>query len=484
MLDPGGNANIFYDLASLLGIILIVVPSTITMFLQSIFYLKGRSYRRAQEIEYIKSPCKLSIIIPIRKEPRELLEEALSYIYEAKNKLVCNSEVVIVSDDPRERLGEIKDIVNKWLDKLEIHFMWRAIPRGYRTGALNDALHISNGDYVYVMDVDSRFHPDSINKAIEILRRSKLYDANIVAAVIRWRASNRDTRLSEALASSMDYIVDSIYRGRTAFNLPVLPTGTGTVFDGYFLKHVLKGWDEKRIQDDMEIGSRIISLGKKIVFIDDPPIYVEVPRRIKSFRIQQERWAYGATDVAITRFKHIVKSPQPLYSKIELLAFLLQYMPVFLMIIGILLIVIGLFNEVDAFGKYWYIGIPWIGFMALYGYTYVDSQVRRGSSIWRAIVNLGRIAAATDAISLIIAKSVLKALLRIPLVYKRTPKRKHEVKEKSLRIPYEIIFSLMLTIIAIYGLVKGMIYTSSWILFYTLGYYYSIIRWGEDFLYN
>ena len=458
-----------------LGILLIVVPSTIILLLQTLFYLKGRRY--VDRVKGTNIDGLISIIVPIRKEPVEILDEGLKHIYSWNIR--DHVEVIIVSDDDPEDLPSIRKIVEKWKDKgLNIHFIWRSIPRGFRTGALNVGLYASKGKYVYIMDVDSRVPESYYMKAIEMIKNG------YKAVVGRWRGLNKDTRLAEAISVSMDYIVDSIYRGRASLNLPVMPVGTGTLYLRNYLLNELGGWDENRIQDDMEIGTRILRKGGKIGFIDSTSISVEVPRRLKSFRIQQERWAYGATDVVIARFWDIILSDQPLYSKLETILFLLQYLPVLTTFIGALLVIVSLFFGFDAFHRYWFIGLPWIIAMILYGGSYIDSQIRRGKPIYKALVNLGRVTAATTTISITISKAMIKAFLRRPFIYKRTPKGKHETMFSSLRFPTEILFLTLLTVSAIYGLLNGTPYTGGWILFYSLAYYYSIIRWGKDLLFK
>ncbi len=459
---------------------MIFLPGTIFFIIYSVFYSKGRKYREVV-YEQEKPDELLSIIIPIRKEPIELLDEALQNIHELGYSSI---EVIIVSDDPIERVDEIKSVVYKWKKKgLKIQFIWRSFPRGFRTGALNDGLFLSRGKYVYVMDVDSRIDKLFFRKAINMMRK----DEKVAAVVARWEGKNYDTRLSEAISSSMKFVVDSLYRGRSALNLPVFPVGTGTLFRAYVLKHILNGWDEERIQDDLEIGSRIMYHGYKIMYIDSCKVLVEVPRRYKSLRVQQERWAYGSTDVAIARIKHILLSKLPWYAKLESMNYLLQYMPAVLSFIGFILLSIGvLYEHIDYMKMYWYLGMPWLITASIYGYYYVDSLKQRGYSTWRSIVNLGRSAAVTTALTPTFMKAVLKALLRIKVKYKRTPKGKYEAKGiGKLRFPSELVFGLVILALGfITVFYMHILYTGLWIVTYSLGYLYTCLRWFEDIVFK
>ncbi len=466
------------DALVLIGVALITLPSAAVLLLQSLFYLRGRGYSGGGEEEGVLRGD-VTVVVPVRKEPPELLDEALGFL--ASTPVAGSLDVIVVSDDPPEALPGIQRILEKWRSRgLRASLIWRRSPRGFRTGALNDALRLGRGRYIYVMDVDSRIDPGFLPEA------ASLIDKGAVAVVARWRSRGFDNRLSEALSASMEFIVDAIYVGRASLGLPVFPVGTGTLYRRSYLLWVLGGWDEERLQDDMEIGARIMRLGGRIVFLNHRVVRLDVPRRLRSLRVQQERWAYGATDVALARFTHIAGSPQPLYAKIEALAFLLQYVPVLTTLIGFLLAIpLSIVLATDPFRVYWYLGLPWIIAAGLYVYAFTDSLERRGWDRWRALVNLGRVSAATTSLSPTVSWAVVRALARRPFIYKRTPKGRYEGGGgRGWRTPWELIMGLAAAVSAALLVAAGGLYTGLWSLFYSLGYLYSFARWGDDILYG
>ncbi|ADI32203.1 glycosyltransferase [Staphylothermus hellenicus] len=463
----------------LIGLLLISIPSTVLLLIYVVFYLYGTRYRlpRIQDTMYNGI---VSIIIPVRNEPIELMQEALNDIYSWNIR--DNIEVIIISDDPPERLADIEKLVYSWRQRgLNVHLIWRSEPKGYKAGALNTALLASRGKYLYVVDVDSRVSPSFIVKAANIMMKNK----NVAAVVARWTGKNRDTRVAEAVFASMKFIVDALYKGRSALNLPVFPVGTGTLFNAEFIRRELGGWDEERIQDDMEIGCRIMARGKEILFLDDEKVYVEVPRRFKSLRVQQERWAYGSADTAIARFKDILKAPLPWYAKLEAFNFLLQYLPAFLIFLGFLIVApISYFLNYDFFKELWILGVPWLVSAVLYIRYYARSLGECGYSVWRSIVNLGRSSAITALLTPTISYALIKAFLRIKMSFKRTPKGIHEHITNSYRVPVEIIIGVLILLTGIILVIYGIVYTGLWCLFYSAGYLYGIYRWGKDLLFK
>ncbi len=463
-------------LLGLLGILLLILPSGLFFLLYIVFYYQGKRYLLPETGK--SSGGLVSVIMPVRKEPIEIIEDAFRHLSGWRN---LNFEVILVSDDPPENLSVLRELVEKWRRRgLSIVFVWRSEPRGFRTGALNTGLQLSNGKYIYVMDVDSR-----VNESFLLKASSFIEEGEAVAVVARWTGRNRDSRIAEAVSASMKFIVDSLYKGRSALGLPVFPVGTGTVYDARYLKEVLGGWDEERIQDDMEIGARIMRLGGRIAFIDNEPVYVEVPRRFRSLRVQQERWSYGTTDVAIARFRHILYSKQPWYAKLEAYNFLLQYVPEVLGFLGFIFILLGVLLEgYDVMGVYWWLGLPWIILAGLYSYYYLRSLEELGYDRWRGLVNLGRSAAITVALTPTITGAVVRAFLRKRFVYKRTPKGRHEGMLGSFRFPWELVFTVFTLFASLLELFMGYIYSGLWSLTYSIGYMYACFRWFDDIIHR
>ncbi len=463
-----------------IALILIFVPSNISFLLYIFFYIKSRKYVEPRPSKTNVEGV-VSVILPVRKEPLEYIDEALKSIYDWG--LGGNVEVIIVSDDPYEYYLKIDKLAQKWKTKgLNVYVIWRRYPRGFKAGALNTALWFSRGKYVYVMDVDSRVSRDFIVTASNILRENN----KVVAVVARWHGRNRDTRIAEAISASMKVVVDSIYRGRSALGLPVYPLGTGTLYKAGFLKNVLHGWDEERyLAEDLEIGCRIMGLGGGILFLDSHKVSLDVPRKYSSFVVQQERWVSGAVDVLLTRLKYILKSPQPWYAKLDLIWYLLQYFPAISTLLGALILMVTLaIAPYDVLRLYWYLGLPWVVLAGVYGRFYIESLRSEGYGLWRSVVNLGRSAAITTALTPVFTKAFFKSLFRIKMEFKRTPKGRYESIWRGLRFPYEALIGIMAFLYSIYLLIGGLSYTGGWFLIYSLGYIYSVIRWWREILFK
>jgi len=466
-------------LLTIAAVLLIFIPATISLILHAIYYLCGRRYVEPKPANLALDGV-VSILIPVKSEPLEYVDEALKSIYEwGLRELV---EVVIVSDDPYEYYLELEKIASSWRAKgLEVYVLWRRFPRGFKAGALNTALWFSRGKYVCVLDVDSRVSRDFVITACSLIREN----ADVVAVTGRWSGRNSDTRVSEAVSTSMSFVVDILYRGRSALNLPVYPLGSGTIYSARFLKSVLKGWDEKLyLAEDLEIGCRIASLGRRVLFLNSHHVQLDTPRRYSSFRVQQERWVAGTLDVLLSRFPHLLRAPRPWYVKLELMLYLLQYFPAISTFIGTLLLLIPALMHGDVLRPFIHLSIVWSAATGIYGILFVMDMKSKGLGVWRAVVNLGRSSALMVSLTPTFTKAFFKTLLRIRSEFRRTPKGVYESLLAGLRPPVEALIGVSLFMLGTYLLVYGCTFTGLWCLTYSSSFIYATIRWWRDVLFK
>ncbi len=460
-----------FDLIGLIAVIVTFIPQISFYAFHSFFFNVSRRFKSFFEMieEDYRS---VSFIVPVRNEPLEYVEKLLEYIGSFK---LSEYEVIIVSDDDETVKEELFRRLHEWRDKgYNAWLIWRKHPEGFKSGALNTGLYASIGEYVFPLDVDCRPEKCLLGKSIGLMEKNP----SVVGVVGRWEPLNLGDRLSQAIGLSMKVMVETLFKGRSALGLSVFPLGTGTVFKSRPLKEELKGWDYERIQDDMEIGCRIIGKGYRVEYLDDCKAYVEVPSSYKSLRIQQARWAYGATDVFISRFRQLVTSPQRLLGKIESLIFLLQYLPAMLAFLGtIILVALSLITKTDYLMRYTYILIAWAVFQGIYGYVLylkINSILKHK---WLTIVNLGRNAAVVTALTPYLSWSMLKAFLRVRITYKRTPKGVFEKAKSRARFPTEFVTGLVFLSVSTYLLLSGVVLTGLWVLLQSLGYLYVSHRW-------
>ncbi|MHC1636574.1 MAG: glycosyltransferase family 2 protein [Candidatus Nezhaarchaeales archaeon] len=363
--------------------------------------------------------------IPIRDEPPALLERVLASIKQLKypkDKI----KVVVVCDD--ERTDELEGICREAQRELEVIFIHRKRARGFKAGALNEALKVES-DVIVVLDVDSIIPSDFLVKALP-----SLYESNDVAAVIaRWEPLNlKESLVSEAVSFGQTFFTRGLFRGLQAlFGSSILIGNACLIKKDVLIRAGM--WDEKCILEDVELGVRLRLKGHRVVYNDDVPVWVEHPSTYSDFKKQQKRWACGIGQVISKYFKSILTSKLKLKEKISWIIYLTQYWGLTLVGLSTLALpLLAFFNGEPPL-------LPLLPFIAvgaltitIYGYRLTKYRFNECDLI-QGIKILGRTSALAMAMSLDIFFSSLKPLFKIKCAWRVTPKGPS--KKTSKKIP-------------------------------------------------
>ena len=116
--------------------------------------------------------------------------------------------------------------------------------------------------------------------------------------------------------------------------------------------------------------------------------------------------------------------------------------------------------------------------MCVYAFSYIHSMRKRGISIWRAIVLLGRSAAYTGTLLPLLCVATVKGLMNIKERYRITPKASAEVRVRASFTCYlhEFLFSLLLIITISILLFEGLIITALWLASFLAAVIYTFTR--------
>ncbi|MEM0326498.1 MAG: glycosyltransferase family 2 protein [Desulfurococcaceae archaeon] len=461
--------------------VLVLAPQICTFLVHTFYIVMSRVNKRKRTVVQAKditsTSSEISFILPVRKEPLEYIARALNHV---KSLGLPNYEIILVSDDSEEDKEQILKLVeNARKEGINVWFIWRSEPVGMRTGALNVGLYASIGRYIYVYDVDTMPERDFFYKAVSLLEECD----TCLGVVGRWEPLNLDSRVSEALAFGLEFIRKILFDARSRLGFHIYPLGTGTLYKAYQLKEVLKGWDPARIQDDAELGARLLCKGYRVVYLDEYAVKVENPSTYKSFRVQQSRWAYGALDAALSRLKCFIFSKSPLIVKLEALLYLLQYVPSALSFTGaVVLSIITALNPADYVERVFPLFLAWFSIMIIYTLLMYFESHRK--SVKEFLTLSGRLTALGTASSPYVAVSTIKALLRVKEEYKRTPKGLYQKMYRSPRFPLELALGAYFAFGAIPSFMKGYYLTSITLCMFMLPFLYVTLRFRKDVFYR
>ncbi|MFP3205177.1 MAG: glycosyltransferase family 2 protein [Metallosphaera yellowstonensis] len=441
------------------------VPSFLLIY-QYIFFRAGVSLKEDLQLSVGELP-KVSIIVPTKGERIENIQGLLDNINEVewdKSKL----EVIIVSDDSSSYYEEMLNHLKVPRD-LKVKILRREKPIGYKSGALREGFEYSDGDLILTLDVDARLQKDSLLKAFRHMLKF-----GCDAVTMNWvgYTGNRYSTLAKALMVSTIIADISLLKGRDSKKMRIFPVGCGTMFKRTAIEEV-GPWDPSMIQDDLEIGARLIHKGKRIC-ASSSSVFVEVPDNLVSFYIQQTRWAMGSIEVLVHRRKEIFSKNLSLREKLDIIVFLLQYVPIALTFLAALVLVpLALFG-VDVLRTP--LLVLWFGALGIYGFNFIKTAKKTGLNLLESMRALGKISSYTVAISPFILLGLISGL-RKERKYIVTPKG----KKVTTRIQYPIsAFGVLFLMTSIIYLLHASWVTGLWLLYYSIGYVFTVLTFKRE----
>ncbi|MBV9548283.1 MAG: glycosyltransferase, partial [Alphaproteobacteria bacterium] len=247
--------------------------------------------RAVAAIVPLKSP-RVSIHIPIYNEPPQMVVETLN----AVARLDYDDFEVIVLDNntPDAEVWRPVEahchILNAAMDVARFRFFHFEQLKGFKAGALNRALALTDPGATHVGVIDSDYQVEPF-----WLRRAMPYFASPAIAVVQGPQDYRDAR--ENLFKAMAY---EEYRGffhigmveRNEHNA-IIQHGTMTIVAKAALEEV-DGWSEWCITEDTELGLKLFEAGYDAAYIPESMGKGLEPDTLEAFMSQRYRWVYGA----------------------------------------------------------------------------------------------------------------------------------------------------------------------------------------------
>lgn len=194
----------------------------------------------------------------------------------------------------------------------DIQHVHRTNRRGFKAGALQEAMPQVTGEFIAIFDAD--FIPTS-----DWLRQVMPYftDTGIGMVQTRWSHINeRYSLLTRVQAILLDghFVIEHTARSRSGrfFNF----NGTAGIWRRESIEDA-GGWEADTLAEDMDLSYRAQIKGWRFVYLSDVTTPAELPVEINAFKAQQHRWAKGAAQTARKVLPLLWRSNVPLKVKIE-----------------------------------------------------------------------------------------------------------------------------------------------------------------------
>ncbi|MEM4288237.1 MAG: glycosyltransferase family 2 protein [Candidatus Caldarchaeum sp.] len=298
-------------------------------------HANGNSYESRANGSKVDAPL-ISIHIALYNEERvvERLMEALSSLD------YPNYEVIVVDDSTDSTTEKLK----RWSNDPRFKIIHRESRKGFKGGALNEALRHTHPDAKYIVVFDADFVPPndvlwnllaSMNSSGNGNGFEEWVRSSRVVAVqgYQWHVLNASENwVTKAVTAEYagNYLVERLFIEQ----LPGVKMIAGSVF--MVRADVLRryGWREC-LTEDWDLTLRLYRDGYKVAFTPVAAAPAECPSRVVSLMRQRARWAEGHTFAVRRYFGEIIRSKfLSLREKLEFLYLTPYYLNSFFFVVG------------------------------------------------------------------------------------------------------------------------------------------------------
>jgi cellulose synthase/poly-beta-1,6-N-acetylglucosamine synthase-like glycosyltransferase len=222
-------------------------------------------------------------------------------------------EVQLLDDSTDDTVGiaarKVAELKARGFDVEHLH---RTDRRGYKAGALREAMPRAKGDLLAVFDADFVPQPDFLRKMVD-----HFTDPGVGFVQSRWGYFNREHNiLTQGMGLLMDghFVLEQATRSRGGYVFNF--NGTGGLWRRQAIE-AAGGWDDDTICEDTDLSYRTYLAGYRGVYLMDVVCPSEIPVVVTALKTQQHRWAKGLTECLLKLFPRLWASSLPLRSKIE-----------------------------------------------------------------------------------------------------------------------------------------------------------------------
>lgn len=403
---------------------------------------------------------KVAIFIPVFNENPEIVKSIIR-----TTKQICyNNFEIFLLDDSNE--GKIVKKLEEVVIKYNIHYIHRENRRGYKAGAINDAIKSLEKDikYILILDVDHRPKHNILSEVIPRL------EENIALAFIQtpqYFICENENRLSLAYSFQQHIFHKHVCRGLD-INNTVFMCGTNLIVRLEYLINI-GGMDERCITEDIATSFVFHSTGYKSLYLDQ--IYAEgiPPPSLSAYYTQQMRWSYGTVQNLRNVLKTFLKNPHSLkpiqwweYIVLNGLWYFSGWTVLFWLIYPIIVLLFGVQPHV-----FWGVSLPFLVIIMTIGCQFFTSIFERGYRLKDLLISQGLFLSLFP----VYIHATILALMDKKLDFKVTPKERTNAISFSQLYPQFIILILLIVsiIVGIWRVAMGQI---------TISHIYAIISWA------
>ncbi|MEO6834100.1 MAG: cellulose synthase family protein [Chitinophagaceae bacterium] len=227
-----------------------------------------------------------------------------------------------------------------------IQHIQRTNRRGYKAGALRDALASAKGEFIAIFDADFVPSIDFLQKTIPHFQEGAI---GMVQA--KWGHLNKkESLLGRLQAIALDGHFSLEQQARNSAGYFINFNGTAGVWRKATILDA-GNWQADTLTEDFDLSYRAQLKGWKFKYLEELTTPSELPPMISAMKSQQFRWTKGGAETAKKNLKPLLRASLPLRVKLHG-AFHLTYSFGFVSIIIYALLTVPLLFVKDRFPQY------------------------------------------------------------------------------------------------------------------------------------
>ena len=231
----------------------------------------------------------VSIHVPVHNEPPDLViatvEALLAMDYDDFEVLVVDNN----TDDPA-----LWEPVAAWCEgRQKTRFLHLADWPGYKSGALNEALRVSDprAEVIGIVDADYLVEPDFLSRCAPLFGDPDVAFVQTPQDYRQWDAAPFFRRLYY----SYGYFFDVSQRSRNERNGAIFGGTMGLIRRSSL--EAVGGWDEWCITEDAELSLRLLRAGGRGIHVDQTFGRGIMPLTFEALKRQRFRWCFGGIQI-------------------------------------------------------------------------------------------------------------------------------------------------------------------------------------------
>ena len=323
--------------------VFITIAVLVTLYTCNFYYLVllSKQRRKYQQTE-LGSPT-ITIQLPIYNEKyvaARLVNAVCSMDYPKEN--MC---IQVLDDSDDDTYDILENLVVDYRQKgFDISHIRRADRKGYKAGALRNAMKFVKGDFVAIFDAD--FIPPDwfLKKAIPYFAKPE-----IGLIQCKWgHVNEKYSALTQAQALSLDLHFLIEQKAKSNSHLYMSFNGTAGIWRRECIEDA-GGWHTATLVEDLDLSYRAQMKGWKCLFLADIVVDAELPVQMNAAKRQQFRWAKGSIQCAIKLLGDVAIKKIPFDTKIQAFVQLTRHIVHPLMLIQFLILPILLSSKFNLY---------------------------------------------------------------------------------------------------------------------------------------